>query len=709
MTQRLTYRDASYFGGGMISIPDDEEHVGIPGKVISPGKKIVSVLEIHNVYKNKPKYNLPEWWTELIEQSEFVENTGRTTIIKLPDDSYVISGPYRESVYGWLSSVESSDFYFDRDIGGMFLENPTWKDDTNKRMSYYGLIATPLAAKHITPDTVEGRRMKKLSDEAVKNGFETPSASLFPTKMELLPHQKTAVLALANNGGGILADDVGSGKSAMFIGGYLSIVQKRKRYEKIKNNSELWPLVIVTKKSLSANTVDECEGWHRSSRVELLQGRKSKPIPKNVNFIICPINILGGRLKDILKLKPKGAVCDESHMIKSLTAKQSEAAIKLAHAVRKNSDHPYTVCASATPMPNRPIELWNQLEFCGMSDNIIKYAESKQFFPKTTRIKVQKGNAKQWMSIPTPNSKKFQDRYCFDKRGGMYAGKGSSNERELNELMKANGYIRRKKSEFITPLPLLNQNFINCSVSDSWLEKYNRAENEFDQHLIESLKDKARAEGWSKREYNLAVKDKIGKASKAERIMKMTATRQIVGEAKVDYVVDWINRFFQKDPLIVGDDKTRNKLIVFAHHKSIQKAIFEHPDLQQYGPMHISSENNKDVSSIVKNFQNPKSGKNLVICYSEAREGLTLTAAKDVLVAEMPFVPSWLIQMGGRCWARLSKDYEPHEAYLHYAVSNLGIDKYLMDMIRSKADLQKKIIDGEYAMNVINEGESTEE
>ena len=708
MPEKLNYRDVYYFGLGLLSIPDDDEHKNIKGREDAPGRKIVPITQAHNVYKSKPKYDLPQWWSEAIEQSEEVSLTGKTTIIKLPGNDYMVCGDYKESVFGWLSTIDSDDLYYDRECEAIIIENPVWKEDTNKRMVYYGLLSTAICAKNIVPETEEGKRLNAWAKEAKLKGFEIPSKTLFPTSMELLPHQESAVLALANNNGGLLADDVGSGKSAMFIGGFLSLVQYKKRYKGIRKHSDLWPLVIITKKSLSQNTVSECQGWYRNAKVELLKGRKRKAIPVGVDFIVCPISILEGRIQDILKLKPKGVVCDESHTIKSSTTAQSKAALKLSAEIRKNNEFPYSVCASATPMPNRPQELWTQLEFCGMGENIIEFAETKQRFPAKTRTKIKQGKNERWISIDTPNSKKFELRYCVDSRGGIYTGKGSSNEKELHEIMKKNGYIRRKKSEFITPLPLLHQNFINCKVDEEYMEKYNTAEEEFDKHLINTVKEKAESEGWSKSEYEHEVKDKIRKMSKSERIMKMTATRQIVGEAKIESAVQWIKRFFDKDPLIVGNDKTRNKLIVFAHHKEVQQRIFEHPDLQQFGIMQISSENNREVPSIVKNFQNKDSGKNLVICYSEAREGLTLTAAKDVLVTEMPFVPSWLIQMGGRCWARISRDYEPHEAYLHYAITDLGIDKHLMDMIRNKTSLQKKIIDGEYAMDVINQAESEE-
>ena len=64
--------------------------------------------------------------------------------------------------------------------------------------------------------------------------------------------------------------------------------------------------------------------------------------------------------------------------------------------------------------------------------------------------------------------------------------------------------------------------------------------------------------------------------------------------------------------------------------------------------------------------------------------------------------------MAGRCWSRISENYAPHEAFVHYAVSGLSIDNYLSDMIKSKAWLSHTIIDGEEAIESINSAESGE-
>ena len=78
-----------------------------------------------------------------------------------------------------------------------------------------------------------------------------------------------------------------------------------------------------------------------------------------------------------------------------------------------------------------------------------------------------------------------------------------------------------------------------------------------------------------------------------------------------------------------------------------------------------------------------------------AREGHTLTAASDVLLGELPFTPSWVVQMAGRCWARLSEQFEPHGATLHYGIVDVPEDARSLKRIMVKKSVFSKVIDGE--------------
>lgn len=705
MSEKLSYRGASYYGGGLIRLPEEDT-----GSITSlpdpdnPGTVLVSVTEIDRIYRNAKDKIIPQWWRDLESQArEAKAYNGKPLLMRLPDGSYMTVGRYLESFHLWLHDIPSDGVLYDRFAGGVIIDNPEWTDDTNSRMSHSGIQATAVAATHIAPESEHSKRLAKDAEQAEKDGFTIPDTRLFPSSRTLMKHQVPVTKVLAWRGGGILADDVGSGKSSMFITGYFSTVQYRMREMDIPFDKN-WPLVIVTKNALVENTADECKHWYNGVRVISLKGRKDNEIPKDTQIIICPLSIINDQVDRILRLRPQGVIFDESHMIKNMEAKRTQGALKLSEWVRDNSEHPYIVCASATPVPNRTSELWTQLYVSGMSGKIIDYANKRQKFPRRVRFSSRKS-----FEIPVDDQKKFEIRYCKAKPGHFgWDATGSAHAEELSELMYANGLIRRKKSEFITPLPLLHQGFVNCALEPEEQKRYEVAEQEFKDYIVTEQKRLARKEGWTKTQLRLEIADKIFKAENSEAIMKMTALRQLSGIGKVPSVVNWIERFFAKDPTIVGKDKHRNKLIVFAHHKDVQNRIIQDKRLEKFGILSIRA-GQKNVSDIVREFQDPNSGKNLIICYSEAREGLTLTAAHDVLIVEMPFMSSWILQMAGRCWARVSELYPPHEAHIHYAMADLGIDKYLEEMVRQKGLLHRTIVDGEKATEVVNQAESGEE
>ena len=150
-----------------------------------------------------------------------------------------------------------------------------------------------------------------------------------------MSHQEPVVKVLAWRGKGILADDVGSGKSSMFINGYFSRVQYL-----VENGDDFdycWPLVIITKKPLIQPTQRECEVWFRGVKTHVLAGKNTTDIPENTQIILCPLSSLDKHIDTILEMNPQGVIFDESHMIKNPEAKRTQAAMKLADYIKNNN------------------------------------------------------------------------------------------------------------------------------------------------------------------------------------------------------------------------------------------------------------------------------------------------------------------------------------------------------------------------------------
>lgn len=641
----------------------------------------------------------PRWWQDLVAQAEQVRVSEQIPLIMaLPGGDYLLVGRHSESFVSWAESVGVEARYL-RGTGTL-MSDPHFPDGLGSQMSRSGVQATTVASAELNPVTEQSRLLAEAAAEATAAGYEIPRQDVLPSRRVLMKHQVPVVLTLAHRGRGLLADDVGSGKSSMFICGFFA----RAQYRHLVLGEELYdtfPLVIVTKKKLVAPTAREVNAWFDHLRVHVVGDKRKSAVPiEDADVIVATPGLLANNMHDVLSRRPQGAVFDESHMFKNPMTKAAKSAMKLVRAVHDNTDHPYVVCASATPMPNRPAELWSQLRLTGMSEDVVAVARSKRPYPSRVKFSLKSSR-----TISVTDQTIFELRYCKGRAGPFgWDVRGSDNEAELSEALRDAGLIRRRKSEFITPLPLLHQHIVRCPISEEYQREYARAEQQFPDHLVVSLRRRAKREGWDETRLRQEITEALMKSENSEAIMQMTALRELVGVAKVDAVTDWIHRFFAADPLIVGRDATRTKLIVFAHHRKVQSALIDNPDLARYGLRAITAET-REVNSVVDEFQRADSGVNLLICYSEAREGLTLTAAKDVLVAELPFVPSWLIQMAGRCWARISADYPPHEAHLHYAVADVGTDRYLAEMIQEKMNTSRTIIDGLLATEVLNEAE----
>lgn len=689
MKERLSFKEASYIGAGRILIP----HSLVSTLEYEDHEKgaVISVLDAHKIYRNTSPSTTPYWWESITNQSKFYEDTDETSlIIKLPDEAFLVVGFYSESFFQWLETLPSEGVIYDRFAGGIIIENPEWDHETNAYLSTHRVQATQEAAEYISPITEQSKKLEEFAAEARREGYDVPDKDIFPSKRNLMSHQEPVVLSLAKRGQGILADDVGSGKSSMFLCGYFSRIQYEMKFNHRKEE-ELWPLVVVTQKSLVEDISAEADRWFNGVKVHMIKSKKDFEIPSGTQIISVPLSSLDRCLDNIIEADPKGAIFDESHKIKSMTAKRTQASVELAKYIQENSPAPYTVCASATPIPNRVAELWSQLVVAGMSDNVIDYIETKQKFPNRVRPSLRNN-----YNVRVNDNMKFDIRYCNGKPGYFgWDNKGSTNEEELSSLIYNNGFIRRRKFEFMTPLPLLHQNFIRTPITEKDLEDYNRAEEQFKDHLVVKMKELSRKENWSKRQLRQEIVDKLNKADTAEAIMKMTELRQVVERIKIPGTVEWIHRFFAKDPAIVGKNANkRKKLIVFTHHKEPQQILINHPELQQYGLLSIMA-GEKNVNKIVDEFQDWDSGKNLIILYSGCEAGLTLTAAYDVLLLNIPFSFYNVTQMAGRCWARISELYPPHEAYIHYTNSGTGIDQYMIDLIKEKSVISKMVVDGE--------------
>ncbi len=241
---------------------------------------------------------------------------------------------------------------------------------------------------------------------------------------------------------------------------------------------------------------------------------------------------------------------------------------------------------SGTPILSRPAELVSQLDAAGLLQH---FGGAWAFLQRYT-------NAQQ-----TPWGWDFS---------------GASHLDELNDKLRAVGFIRRTKAQVLPELPLKQHTALPVSITNR--AEYDNAESDIITYL--STVDWAKASA----------------AERAEHLVKIEVLKQLTAHGKMASVTEWVADFLESG----------EKLVVFAHHIAVQEALLAaFPDAA-----HIMGED-KDTErqAAVDKFQTDPDCR-LIICSLKAGGvGITLTAASNVLMVEYGWTPSDMSQAEDRC------------------------------------------------------------
>ena len=159
--------------------------------------------------------------------------------------------------------------------------------------------------------------------------------------------------------------------------------------------------------------------------------------------------------------------------------------------------------------------------------------------------------------------------------------------------------------------------------------------------------------------------------------------------ATTEYIIDWLE----------GSDPSQ-KLVVFAHHKEVLDYI-ETTISQKYkgklGMMRIDgSVPPAERATRVKKFQTNKSIRLSLLSMTAAGVGLTLTAASNIVFAELHWTPGVLAQAEDRCH-RIGQANSVNVMYCICKDEDVSVDMSLWQMIARKVGNLGKVVDGERA------------
>lgn len=250
-------------------------------------------------------------------------------------------------------------------------------------------------------------------------------------------------------------------------------------------------------------------------------------------------------------------------------------------------DGDYKLFLTGTPVVNRPMELFPVLHALGFKLSRVEFG-----------IKFCAGH---FINVPRRGFHGYRKAWDFS---------GASRTDELNKALRSSVMVRRTKEEVLTELPPKIRQVIAMDFASG------------------------ESESFRQRFASLSLAADILRETTRIPFEELAKERYNVAVAKIPYVREFIDDLLEEE----------EKVVVFAHHRDVVKALAEGDDrVMLYGGM---TEKQKDEA--VQAFQHG-SARVFVGQITAAGTGLTLTAARTVVFAELDWVPGNVTQAEDRC------------------------------------------------------------
>lgn len=415
--------------------------------------------------------------------------------------------------------------------------------------------------------------------------------------------------ALKRGGRCLIGDDMGLGKT-------LQAIAVAKIYVKD------WPLLIVCPSSLRLNWKEELLRWleHDIDEEDILVIMTGRDIDRPLRRVNIVSYDLLRKIPPTFLRRCQFIIADESHYLKSMTAKRSQALTPLIKNAKR------ALLLSGTPALSRPVELFPQIN-----------AISPILFPRY---------------------QDFVERYCAAHVGRFgYDVSGASNLDELHTLLRGSLLIRRKKEEVLSQLPDKQRQVLWVQTKPKAMKDVAKA-----MDSLEDLKQAARnpsSEGHAKK-LELEIK------GTQNELYKLTAL------AKIESVTE-----FCKDTAETGC-----KFIVFLHHKEVMEQLDEYLTKKlKLGFIRIDGstpQGNRQM--LCRKFQEDPRCRVALLSITAAGVGLTLTKATVVIFAELYWNPGSLLQAEDRAHRIGQRDC----VLVKYLLARQTLDESMWSTVRRK-------------------------
>lgn len=455
----------------------------------------------------------------------------------------------------------------------------------------------------------------------------------FRKGFELYGYQKAGIEYIISKGGrALLADDMGLGKTVQAIGF-------------AKHYQSDWPVVVVAPASLLFNWKKEFMLWLPELKEEdICVIKKSSQKPRG-KITIASYDYVSKKTFELNQyIGIKGVlIVDECHNVKNPEAQRTKGLLELSHSVLRS------LFMSGTPILNKPIEIFTQL-------NAIYPTEF-------------------------PDYKAFAYKYCdakYTKYG--FDDSGASNIEELNKYLRDNFMVRRLKKDVLTQLPEKRRTTLYIDVDDNKTEEHLNT-------LVDELKIKIRKELIESNGNLLDTKrnllsHKVGDGEESDTKSMALEAYRLSGMMKLPFITNWVEEKLNYEI---------DKLIIFGHHEDFLNGVQKKLESMNIGFMRIDGTTPKDLRfKYTESFQNDDACQVAVLSINAASVGLTLTAASNVIMGEIPFTPGIAFQAEDR----VHRNGQKNGCNIYYPIANKSVDPSLWGNLMSKNEVANAILDG---------------
>ena len=396
-----------------------------------------------------------------------------------------------------------------------------------------------------------------------------------------------------------------------------------------------YPAVVVCPASLKINWMRELLKWLVTDATVGIARGDTLPA---ADIVVINWDILARHAEALIKRGIRVLIADEAHYAKNLKwykkdgssgALRAKALARLAEAATRK------IFLTGTPVMNRPRDLWPLLSML---------------------------DPEMW---PRAGFFRYGIRYCGGvKTNHGWEFDGATHAAELQDTLRSTVMIRRIKAEVLKELPSKVRTMVTLPSTAAMLA----AEKGLGAELETALRG----------DWEAAAAGLQGSVTGA--LSDLAMARHATALKKAPAVVTFVEQILESE----------DKVIVFAHHKDVIEEI--RSGLHQYQPMHITGDvPMRQRQAAVDRFQGDARCRAAICNIQAGGTGLTLTAARTVVFAELDWVPANITQAEDRAHRIGQRD----SVQVYHVVLDGSLDARLAQSVVEKQDAADAILDRE--------------